>query len=80
MFSWSQGFLKFMNLESKNLNEQSTHAEQIDLTQLKSSIKQQVPTNWPFRQVLLEESDVLDVSVFLNRLPLYLKLIEMGGK
>jgi hypothetical protein len=73
--------LKDMNgeYEASIKNNRLTCEQQVCLKPLKAYVTQQVPTDWPLRRVLLEENDSLDISIFLSRLPLYLRLIRMGG-
>jgi len=46
----------------------------VNIGQLKKFGLEEIPPDWPLREILLAESEELDVSVFLARLPLYLKL------
>lgn len=46
----------------------------VDINRLKKFAFNKLPKDWPIREILLSENDELDVSVFLARLPVWLKL------
>ena len=46
----------------------------VDISRLKKFAFNNLPKDWPLREILLSENDELDVSVFLARLPVWLKL------
>jgi len=52
---------------------------QIEIRRLKTFAFTNFPKYWPIRQILLLEDDLLDVNVFLARVPLWLRLIKLSG-
>lgn len=51
----------------------------IEIRRLKTFASTNFPRYWPIRQILLLEDDLLDVNVFLARVPLWLRLIRLSG-
>jgi len=49
----------------------------INIRKLKNFAFDDLPKDWPLREILLSEDDELDVSTFLARLPLWLNLIRI---
>jgi len=50
----------------------------VNMRQLKNFAAKEVPFDWILREILLSESDELPVSLFLARLPLYLKISALN--
>lgn len=48
--------------------------KKVDIHKLKNFALNKIPKDWPLREILISENDELDVSVFLARVPLWLKL------
>ena len=46
----------------------------VNMRQLKNFAVKDLPFDWILREILLSESDEIPVSLFLARLPLYLKI------
>lgn len=46
----------------------------ISIRKLKDFAYRELPKNWPLREILLLENEEIDVSTFLARLPLWLRL------
>ena len=61
--------------------ENSVSRTKVDMTRLKA-FAMELPQDWPLREILLSESNDLDMSTFLARLPVYLKLarLNQGGR
>lgn len=51
----------------------------VNLSRLKTFALEKLPKDWPLREILLAENEEIDVSTFLARLPLYLKLSTLKG-
>jgi hypothetical protein len=62
--------------------ENSVSRTKVDMTRLKAFAMEKLPQDWPLREILLSESNDLDISTFLARLPVYLKLarLNQGGR
>jgi len=52
----------------------------VNLTPLKNLAREQLPLHWITRELILTEDNELDASVFLARLPLYLRLIDFDSR
>jgi len=46
----------------------------VNITRLKNFALSQLPNDWVLREILLTESQEIDVSTFLARLPVWLQL------
>jgi len=46
----------------------------VNIGGLKTFAMQQLPRDWPLRELLLAESDELEISIFLARLPIWVQL------
>ena len=69
--------------ETEASNNMLMSKGKIDISRLKKFAIESLPKDWALREVLLsEESDELDIHVFLARLPVYLKLarLNQGGR
>ena len=53
--------------------------EKVDMRALKSFAIQKLPKEWPLREILLSDEDELEITVFLARLPLWLRLSRVSG-
>ena len=53
--------------------------KKVSLTSLKA-FAETLPHDWPCREILMAESEELDVSTFLARLPVWLRLIKLGRR
>jgi len=49
----------------------------INIQRLKDFAFSEIPKDWPLREILITESEEVDVSTFLARLPVWLKLLRM---
>ena len=71
-----------LNLTNK-LNDRSETSQgkdrYVDIRKLQAAAEK-LPLNWPVRNILLLESQEIEVSVFLARLPVYLHLLNLGGR
>jgi hypothetical protein len=56
------------------LLKETEHKTRISMVELKKHASEKLPREWPLREILLSEPDELSTSVFLARLPLYLRL------
>jgi hypothetical protein len=52
----------------------------VNLTDLKAFASEKLHQDWPLRQILLDESQELDIPTFLARLPVYLRLSKLGSR
>jgi hypothetical protein len=59
--------------EQQELND-GVVRNKIDLSDLKKFALERLPANCPLREVLLAEGDEVEISTFLARLPVYLRL------
>ncbi len=50
----------------------------ISIRKLKDFAFTQLPKDWPLREILLSENDELEVSVFLARLPVWLRVSRLS--
>jgi hypothetical protein len=50
----------------------------VNMGQLKKFACQEIPSDWPLRDVLLSQDDEVDVNTFLACLPIYLQLNRSG--
>ena len=71
-----------LNLTNK-LNDRSETSQgkdrYVDIRKLQAAAEK-LPLNWSVRNILLMENSDLEVSVFLARLPIYLHLLNLGGR
>jgi len=53
----------------------------VNIRELTNFAFSQLPKDWALREILLGENDVVDVSAFLARLPVWLQLstLKRGG-
>ena len=49
----------------------------IDIRPLKAFVSEKFPKNWPLREALLAERDVLDAEEFLAKMETWLNLLRM---
>lgn len=73
----------FMDAESRlrvhaTLARSRTPEGKVNICALKKFAWEQLPNNWPLREILLTESDEIDISTFLARLPVYLRLSSLN--
>jgi hypothetical protein len=60
------------------LNPRNTIENKVDISQLKEFAYQNIPSDWPLRDILLAQNDEVDVTTFLACLPIYLQLSRSG--
>ena len=51
---------------------------EIDIRPLKAFVFEKLPKNWPLREALLAERDILEVQEFLAKMETWLNLLRMA--
>jgi hypothetical protein len=52
----------------------------VDIRRLKNFAVKELPSGWVLREILLTENDDIEISQFLSRVPIYLRLSRLGGE
>jgi hypothetical protein len=60
--------------QTKRLQQRRTSESKVDISPLKKFAFEEIPENWPLKDILLAQNDEIEVSTFLARLPLFLQL------
>jgi hypothetical protein len=56
----------------------NTVENKVNMGQLKKFAFQEIPSDWPLRDILLAQNDEVDITTFLACLPIYLQLNRTG--
>ena len=55
-------------------------SKMLDLTKLQETVYESLPESSVFKRVLLEEDQKISVNAFLERLPVWLRLLKLEGE
>jgi hypothetical protein len=64
--------------QTNRLKSNNTAESKLDISQLTRFVFQEIPQDWPLRDVLLAQKDEIDANTFLVCLPIYLQLNKSG--
>jgi len=52
----------------------------VNIRPLKEFVLKRIPKNWPLREIILSEEDEIEITIFLARIGVWLKIADISAK